>query len=360
MTVHPLLHPEFKLNGEKFPSAEALRVTARTFITRKQKEEEAIGHFILEWLSDKEYIKVKTSGSTGTPKNINLQKFHVQNSASATVSYFDIKEGTRALLCLPSEYIAGKMMLVRAMIAGWDLFISSPEKNPLSRWDLEFDFTAMVPYQVHHSLPDLHKVKKMIVGGGALSRSLEDILQNQKTEIFATYGMTETISHIAVRAVNGSKKSKIFNAIPNVKFSQTENGCLVIDAPSIANETIVTNDVVALLSENSFELLGRIDNVINSGGIKIHPEIIEEKLARDIQQPFFIASEKDEILGERVVLIIESSLPIEEDSIFRKFENLSQYEKPKKIICTSEFIYTETGKIRRSMVLQQLKIESRK
>src|SRR5690606_5166523 len=115
------------------------------------------------WLNEKEYINVKTSGSTGTPKTIQLQKTHVKNSASATVLYFDIKEGTSALLCLPSEYIAGKMMLVRAMTSGWNLFTSSPEKNPLSRWDSEFDFAAMVPYQVHHSLPDLHKVKKMIV-----------------------------------------------------------------------------------------------------------------------------------------------------------------------------------------------------
>src|SRR5690606_19702117 len=156
----------------------------------------AIWKFILEWLDENDFITVKTSGSTGIPKNIKLQKDHVFNSAKATVNYFDLRENSKALLCLSSEYIAGKMMLVRAMIAGWDLYTSSPEKNPLAKFDGDFDFTAMVPYQVHHSLAELHKVKKLIVGGGAVSKKLENQLQQLRTSVYATYGMTETISHI--------------------------------------------------------------------------------------------------------------------------------------------------------------------
>src|SRR5690606_1493475 len=156
------------------------------------------------------------SGSTGIPKNIKLQKDHVFNSAKATVNYFDLRENSKALLCLSSEYIAGKMMLVRAMIAGWDLYTTAPAKNPLENYNQNFDFSAMVAYQVFKSLADLHKVKKLIVGGGAVSAELEQQLQKINTRVFATYGMTETISHIAVRPINGKEKSAFFSALPKV------------------------------------------------------------------------------------------------------------------------------------------------
>ena len=216
--MEPLLHPKFKLNGEGFSSAEALRLSANRLVEEGKDYEKAIGKFILEWLDGNDIITVKTSGSTGIPKEIKLHKKHVYNSANATVSYFDLKENTKALLCLPSEYIAGKMMLVRAITAGWDLYTTSPEKNPLENIEGNFDFTAMVPYQAFHSLADLHKVKKLIVGGGAVSSELEQQLQNVTTNVFATYGMTETISHIAVRPLNGKEKSGVFAALPKVNF----------------------------------------------------------------------------------------------------------------------------------------------
>jgi O-succinylbenzoic acid--CoA ligase len=352
--VKTLLHPNFKLNGEAFLSAEALKKRANHFVEKGKNDEAAIGKFILEWLDGNDFITVKTSGSTGTPKNIPLQKEHVFNSAEATVTYFDLKENTKALLCLPSEYIAGKMMLVRAMTAGWDLHTVAPDKNPLENIDGEFDFTAMVPYQVFHSLVDLHKVKKLIIGGGAVPWKLEKELQKCKTHIFATYGMTETISHIAVRPLNGKEKSTIFSALPKVNFLQTENDCLQIQAPEISEEIVVTNDVVELVSPTSFKFLGRIDNVINTGGVKVHPETVEEKLSLHINQSFFIASEKDEALGERVILIIESKKQWQLEDYSEAFEALSTYEKPKKIYSLPQFIYTETGKIKRVEVLKNI------
>ena len=313
-----------------------------------------MGKFIAEWLDGNDFIAVKTSGSTGVPKEIKLQKKHVSNSANATVAYFNLKENTKALLCLSSEYIAGKMMLVRAMVGGWDLYTTSPEKNPLKNFAENFDFAAMVPYQVFHSLADLHKVKKVIVGGGAVSSELEQRLQKVNSKVFATYGMTETISHIAVRPINGEEKSDVFVALPKVEFSQNEMGCLQIHAPEISDETVVTNDVVELLSKTSFKFLGRIDNVINTGGVKVHPEVVEEELSKFIQQPFFIASEKDEALGERVILIIESEKQLQLEDFSEVFETLSVYEKPKKIFSAAQFIYTETGKIKRAEVLKNL------
>lgn len=347
-----LLHPTFRLNGEAFPSAEALKERANYLVENGKEDEVAIGKFILEWLDENDFITVKTSGSTGIPKSIKLQKDHVFNSAEATVKYFDLKENTKALLCLSSEYIAGKMMLVRAMIAGWDLCTTAPEKNPLENIDDTFDFSAMVPYQVFHSLKDLHKVKKLIVGGGAVSAELDKQLQKIKTRVFATYGMTETISHVAVRPINGTKKSAIFSALPKVNFSLNGNNCLQIHAPEISEESIVTNDVVELISPTSFKFLGRADNVINTGGVKVHPEIVEEKLSPHINQPFFIASEKDDALGERVILIIESKKQLKLEDYTETFNSLSAYEKPKKIYTLPHFIYTETGKVKRAEVLK--------
>lgn len=349
-----MFHPEFKLNNELFPSSETLRNRALHLVKNRKEDNTAIGNFILEWLDSNDFIYVNTSGSTGKPKRIKLQKEHVINSALATVRFFKLNKGTKALLCLPSEYIAGKMMLVRAMIAGWDLYTTAPEKNPLKEFDGDFDFTAMVPYQVHHSLAELHKVKKMIVGGGVVSKELENQLQQVNTSVFATYGMTETISHIAIRPLNGTQRSIVYKALPKVKFSQNENSCLQINAPTISSEIVITNDVIELLSETSFKLLGRVDNVINTGGVKVHPELVEEKLVTLLDQPFFIASEKDEVLGERVILIIESQTQLELDDFSRIFKVLSTYEKPKKVLTSPEFIYTETGKIRRQEVLRDL------
>ncbi|WP_052671310.1 AMP-binding protein [Aequorivita vladivostokensis] len=354
--MKPLLHPQFGLNGEAFPSPEALKERANYLIENGKDDEVAIGKFILEWLDKNDFITVKTSGSTGTPKTITLQKEKVYNSAEATVKYFDLNENIKALLCLSSEYIAGKMMLVRAMTAGWDLHTTAPEKNPLENIDDAFDFSAMVPYQVFHSLKDLHKVKKLIVGGGAVPLELEQQLQKVNTRVFATYGMTETISHVAVRPITGTEKSAIFSALPKINFSLNENNCLQIHAPEISEETVVTNDVVELISPTSFKFLGRADNVINTGGVKVHPEVVEEKLSLHINQPFFIASEKDDALGERVILIIESEEYFQLKDFSRAFKSLSIYEKPKHIYSATHFLYTETGKIKRAEVLKKLSI----
>jgi O-succinylbenzoic acid--CoA ligase len=348
------LHPNFKLNDEAFSSAEALKKRAHRLVENGVEDEIAIGKFILEWLDASDFITVKTSGSTGIPKKIKLKKKHVFNSAEATVDYFNLTENSKALLCLSAEYIAGKMMLVRAMIAGWDLHAVAPEKNPLEKGSEIFDFSAMVPYQVFHSLADLHKVKKLIVGGGAVSAELEQQLQKVKTQAFATYGMTETISHVAVRPINGAEKSPVFAALPKINFSRNETGCLQIHAPEISTETIRTNDVVELLSPTAFKFLGRIDNVINTGGVKVHPEVVEEKLSLHLKYPFFIASEKDSALGERVILVVETEKILQLQNFSEAFKTLSAYEKPKKIATVPQFIYTETGKIKRAEVLKML------
>ncbi len=347
------LHPAFKLNGLDFSSPEEVLNFTDDLLHEGNEQEVSVAQFIEKWLDFTEEVVVKTSGSTGKPKKIVLTKQQMVNSAKATGAYFKTGSGTKALLCIPADFIAGKMMVVRAMVLGWDLHVVQPAKDALVEYDNDYDFVAMVPYQVAHSLAALPKVKKVIIGGGAISTTLEAQLQDIDVEAFATYGMTETITHIAVRRINGFAKSEAYSALPDVKFSQDDRGCLLIHAPKISEEIVVTNDLVELKSPSSFVWQGRWDNVINSGGVKLFPEHVEAKLSDAIQLPFIIASEKDEQFGERIILIYEGS---ENDTpdFKQAFKILEPYERPRKVYRLSRFAYTETGKIKRGDVLQVL------
>ena len=352
-TTSPYLHPAFKFNGLQY-QIEDLKLFAKDLESKGDKHEVSIGIFIQQWFNDRDHVLVKTSGSTGKPKEVKLNKSHMLNSAEATGIFFKLGENTRALLCLPSNFIAGKMMLVRAMTLGWDLHVVAPEKDALTQYDNEYDFVAMVPYQVNYSIDALQKVKKLIIGGGTISSDLEKKLFEVDTEVFATYGMTETLTHIAVRRINGLAHSPHYTALPNVKFSVDERNCLEIDAPSISDEKVFTNDMVKLMSPTTFKWLGRYDHVINSGGIKIYPEELEKKLSVFIDLPFVITSLKDDQLGERLILIIEKSKNKDLPDYSEVFSKLNKYERPKKIYSFSKFPYTETGKIIRSKVLDLL------
>jgi len=349
------INPAFTLNGLQFDTTVELYEFALNLKIDGAPYERSMGKFILNWLSDDTTIKVKTSGSTGKPKKIELSKEAMVNSAKATAHYFKVGEQTTALLCLHPKFIAGKMMLVRAMVMGWHLHVVAPEKDALTQYDNDYDFAAMVPYQVRHSIKDLAKVKKLIIGGGAISADLEKRLQNVATEAFATYGMTETITHIAVRRINGPAKSQEYHAMENVRFTLDDRGCLMIEAPKINQETTTTNDLVDLKTPTSFVWLGRFDNVVNSGGIKLFPEKIEQKLEAFIDFPFIITSQPDPDLGERIILVIENKTEALIPNYSEAFATLSQYEKPKKIFTVSKFPYTENGKIRRNEVLQVLR-----
>lgn len=351
-TTSPHIHPKFKLNGLSYPSAEELLNFADGLMEQGASYERSMARFLEEWLSFDETVVVRTSGSSGIPKEIIISKEHMIHSAEATGTYFKVGEGTKALLCLSSDYIAGKMMLVRAMVLGWDLHVVAPEKKSLVEYDNPYDFVALVPYQLLHSIDDLDKVKKLIVGGGAISTELEAQLQSKSTEVFSTYGMTETITHVAVRRINGFAKSDVFTALPDVKFTVDDRGCLVIDAPKVSNGTVVTNDLVDLHSPLSFIWLGRHDNIINSGAVKINPEEIEAKLSAYITTPFVIGAEQDTELGERLILILESESGDKSPDFAVAFSALSSYERPKKIYTLSQFPYTATGKIKRADVLK--------
>ncbi len=328
---------------------------AKDLVKKGDKHEVKIGTFIQEWFDDKDHVIVKTSGSTGDPKEVTLKKSHMLNSARATGIFFKLGENTRALLCLPANFIAGKMMLVRAMTMGWDLHVVAPEKDALTQYDNDYDFVAMVPYQVSYSYGALGKVKKLIIGGGSISEELEEKLMEVDTEVFETYGMTETVTHIAVRRINGLARSEHFTALPNIRFKTDDRNCLVINAPSISDEIVVTNDMVNLNSPTTFKWLGRYDHVINSGGVKLFPEEIEKKLATRIRLPFVISSLKNDEFGECVILIVKKPKDIDLPDFSDAFAVLNKYERPKKVYSFSKFPYTSTGKIKRTKIMELLK-----
>ena len=361
------IHKDFRLNGRSFASEKELLIYAKTVSG-------GIHSFLSVWFDPDTFIKVKTSGSTGIPKMIALKKEYMINSARATGNFFGLQAGTSALLCLSTDYIAGKMMLVRALTLGWHLDLGAPVSNPLAGRDKTYDFCAMVPMQVSHSLNEIHKVRVLIVGGGAVSVDLLERIQQVPTVVFATYGMTETITHIALQRLsqgsgNHAKSGQFraaalglptdgnYHTLQGIKVSKDGRGCLVIKAPNVTDEIVITNDLVELISETEFKWRGRYDHVINSGGIKLFPEQIEQKLTALIKDRYFVAGIPDAQLGEKLVLLIErevTSIAEEQAVILNEVKNLkilTKYEIPKAIYFVPKFIETETKKIQRKKTL---------
>lgn len=340
----------FKYNGEHY-NFNALKNIAQQLIESEQSYSKDIGEFLLQWQESSTRIALKTSGSTGIPKTIFIEKQVMVNSAIATGIYFNLQPGDCMLLCLPAHYIAGKMMLVRALVLGLEIDSIAPKSKLQINIGKHYRFTAMVPLQLENNLDNLNNIKTIIVGGAKVSSALKSKLQVLKTSVFETYGMTETVSHIAVKQLNDNSKNNFFKTLPNIEIYQNDKDCLVINAPRVSKNKIITNDVVKLHSESEFEWLGRMDTIINSGGIKIFPEQIENILSSKIKNRFFIASEKDKSLGERVILIVEGEQGNIVDNVFLE---LSLFSKPKKTYYLPKFIETTSGKIQRKKTLQLL------
>ncbi len=347
------IHPSFKLNSVNY-NFETLKELANQYILKGESYEKSIGEFLLEWTNDKDSVEVSTSGSTGTPKNITIKKQSMINSAIATGEYFHLEARERALLCLPASYIAGKMMLVRAMVLGLDLDSINPLSTPKIDSNERYQFGAMIPLQLKNTLNSIDKFDVVIVGGSPLSPNLKSQIEDGHCDLYETYGMTETVTHIAIKKVNNLSLFEIeygayFEVLPNVEIYQDHKDCLVIDAPRIADGIVLTNDIVKLHSKTEFEWLGRIDNVINTGGVKVFPEQIEKKLQKKINQRYFITSIDDDFLGEKVILVIESQA-FEIGNI--TFEILEKFEIPKDIYFTKQFSQTDSGKIQRGNTLE--------
>ncbi len=321
--------------------------------------------FIEEWYNDSEYVEVKTSGSTGEPKRMMVEKRRMLNSARITCDFLGLKPGDTALLCMSTDYIAGKMMIVRSIERGLKLIEVEPCGHPLDilgqakrqsrekHWYI--DFAAMVPMQVYNSLqvPEekerLMAIRHLIIGGGAIDDAMEAELRTFPNAVWSTYGMTETLSHIALRRISGPEASEWYVPFPTVKLSTTDEGCLVIDAPEVCADTLITNDIVELKPDGRFRVLGRKDNVICSGGIKIQIEEVERELKPYARVPYIISKKKDEKFGEIVVLLTEGDTD-EMKAICE--EHLPKYHRPKLYQHIDQIPLTETGKPARKKILE--------
>lgn len=341
------LHPKFKLNGCTL-TKEDLYIVAYSYIKEGNESEKPVGQFLLDWFDDKPFIEMHTSGSTGIPKLVRVLKQSMVNSAIASGLFFDLQPGCRILNCLPMKYVAGKMMFVRSFVLGLEMDFVPASLHPLKKLEECYDFSAMVPLQAQNSLEDLHLIKKLIVGGVQINSKLEkQLLKLKKTECYETFGMTETVSHIAAKKVG----EKAFRLMPNVTISTDKRNCLIINAPLLIDEPVITNDLVEIVDGNKFKFLGRLDNVINSGGVKINPEQVEEKLVHKINSRFMISGKPDVNLGEKVILVIESEpFPIENSL----FNGLDKYEKPKEIHFLKHFKDSNNGKLLRRETLSLL------
>lgn len=322
-------------------------------------QEEAVINFLKEWYNNEDYVTGHTSGSTGTPKELHLSKKDMIASAELTNRFFHIGTGSTLLLCLSPSYIAGKMMIVRAILAGANLHTVSPSSSPLATLDMPFDLAAMVPMQVETTLKSplatqhFTRLRQVLIGGAAISPKLEKQLQSLPTNCYATYGMTETVSHVALRPINGPRQTSFYVALGDIHFSQDKRGCLIIHAPHLHEQQFITNDLVVLHSQTRFEWLGRVDNVINSGGIKLFPENIEHRLAPLISRRFFITSIPDALLGQMAVIVIEDtpwSANSQKELLNEARKHLSPYEIPKRIYFMEHFQETYSGKIIRKII----------
>ena len=335
---------EFKINGKR----------VSTLAELKEEVTPEFAKFITDWFDASLYMIAQTSGSTGEPKPIQLLKSDMRASAQMTNRFFNITSDSTFLLSLSPNYIAGKMMIVRWLEADAEMIEQTPSSNPLNQpLQNQITLSAMVPSQVVNvlndtsSLAQLSKIENLIVGGAPLDAETEKRITKTSLNAYATYGMTETLSHVALRKV-GAEES--YFALPGVTFSQDERGCLKIDVPHLSIKEVTTNDMVDLIDSTHFVWKGRFDNVINSGGVKIFPEEIEKLIAPYLKERFYVVGTPDTIWGEICTLVIEGeewSQEKEQNLLMQLKEALPKHKSPKQIKFLSKFVETYSGKVKR-------------
>ncbi len=309
--------------------------------------------FIKDWIADDEYLTVHTSGSTGKAKGLQIHKDVFTASALNTGKFLNLEKGDKALLCLPGNYIAGKMMIVRAFVLGLNLHWQKPSSFP--NIDSKYVFAAMTPMQVQKLIESNKKsidfIDKLIIGGAPVNRFILENLADVKSKVFETYGMTETVSHIALKSLNGMDKSEFFTLLPGIEIDIDKRNCLIVSSKHLMLGNLVSNDIVQLKNKRQFEWLGRYDNIINSGGIKLIPEQIENKLKTLLKSEFFVFGIEDKLLSTVPALAIESTVQTQNIEFYQV---LDKYEIPKKIYYLDRFIRTKSGKIKRKETINQI------
>ncbi len=358
----------FHFNGQPFTKPQLRQYATEQLRQNLQVWEADVWKFVGEWLNDETHITVHTSGSTGTPKAIQLPKDKVRNSALMTANYLGLGEGSNALLSLSANYIAGKMMIVRAIENRWHLWATEPSNQPLKDVPdtLTIDLVAWVPSQLQAMLDlndaplnqRIHAICNIILGGSPVLPALASTLKDFPNRVFETFGMTETISHIAMKRLSGANATDVFETTDeNIILGQDDRDCLVIIAHHLADQPVVTNDIVEFIDERHFRWLGRVDNVVNSGGIKLFPEALEQKVQHLLSQRFFMAGVPDVQLGQKLIMVIEG--PALNHPQLEQLRNhlqtiLTRYELPRNIYSVTRLEETATHKVNRLATLKKL------
>lgn len=316
--------------------------------------EHELAEFMAEWESASPLMLVHTSGSTGKPKPMYVEKKRMMASARITCDFLGLKPGDTALLCMPLKYIAGKMMVVRSIVRHMRLITVEPSGRPLRGLTDAPVFAAMTPMQVYNSLrePDdrivLGGIRHLIIGGGAIDDTMAAELRDFTNDVWSTYGMTETLSHIALMRMSGMDADKWYTPLSGVTVGLSTQGCLTIDAPEVCPTHIVTNDVAEMAADGRrFRIVGRADNVINSGGVKIQIEEVEAMIRRHTSSQFIITKKKDDRFGEIVVILVERGNASLLSQLCRSV--LPKYWQPRLVISLDSLPVTETGKPARAL-----------
>ena len=303
--------------------------------------------FLKEWNTKKDSFIIKSSGTTGPIKEIDFTRASLVQSAKITLKAFDLTEDSILISALPLSFVAGKMMLVRAIIANCKVLLFEPKANPIEKLKIRSSFAAFTPYQLQHILqesPDkLALIDTVIIGGSKVDSKLSDILERLDNRYFETFGMSETLTHVAIRPINGVDMSEYFTMLDGFSFTVNDDQCLQIKAAHLGESSIITTDIVEQINERQFLWLGRIDNVVNTGGVKVYPENIERKLLNDIDEAFIISKVDDDLLGEKVILVIESEKHFSITDF--DFSALSKFETPKEVHIVKQLPRNNNGKI---------------
>ncbi len=326
--------------------------------------------FIEDWLNGKKEFIINTSGSTGIPKPITIFRKQMIISAKMTGKALNLKSGYSSFICLSTQYIAGLMMIVRGLVLDLHITIVEPIANPYDLLKRGFEFTALVPLQLYEMFNNkeqdinlIDNFKAILIGGGDITQSLNEKIQKLQSPIYHTYGMTETITHIALKRLNGDTKSEYFTTLENVEIKLDDRGCLVIKSPITNNIEVVTNDLVNIISKNQFKWIGRIDNVINTGGVKVQAEKVEKSLEKVLHKSdfsdknFFVSSQPDKKFGNIIIAVIEINFLSSENINSLKNElkeYLTKYEIPKHIYFIPSFLLTKSGKIDKLATVEKI------
>ena len=317
----------------------------------------SLADFLKDWNNDSDTIAVHSSGSTGTPKIMYVEKKRMLASAKITCDFLHLHKGDTALLCMSLDHIGAQMVVVRSIERGLHLVEVPPCGHPLANLDKSIDFAAMVPLQIYNTLQvpqekeRLKQIKQLIIGGGSMAPEIEEELRSFPNAVWSTYGMTETLSHIAPRRVNGDEASEWYTPLNNVRIRLNENDCLCILAKNICDNELITNDIATINNQDQFKIIGRRDNIINSGGLKIQIEEIEQKLHELGEKNFAIGSYPDKKFGQIVVLLTDGK----NNDTKERISQLPPYWQPKRIVYTTQIPLTENGKIARQKVQEEIK-----